>query len=883
MKKACAASLALALLLAGASEGGEALVSVLPAASGVEAISSLSQVVGVELGEDVPDSEQVLRLAREIAARWPQRVRLVEYARSLEGRDLVLLIIAAPENLARLPEIRADLARLGDIRTTEAGAIVPGVDELPAILWIAGSVHGDEASGGDAALALATYLAASRSAEVETILANLVVVIDPLQNPDGRARFVASLRQARGIEADPEPTSAEHEQPWPGGRFSHDLFDLNRDWFALTHPETAGRVRAMLEWHPTVVVDLHEMGAEMGYFFAPPATPVNPLLAPGYEELIRVVARANAAAFDARGWRYWTGEIFDSFYPGYGETWPSLGGAIGMTYEQASARGRVTRLKDGTLLEYRATVQHHLLAAFSTCQEVASERARFLKAWAAFRRDAVTDGRKGPLQAFLLEEGGDPTRAAALADLLVRQGIEVSRSDGSGLPAPGFVVPLAQPLGRLARCLLQRQTAMGSDFEKEQERRDSKRLPDEIYDVTAWSLPLLWGVPTRELAGLPSAGTLTAVKAGDAPPGAVRGEGRVGYLLAWRGIEAAQALAASLRAKVDVSVAAKPFVVGGRRFDRGTLVVRRAANPEDLAGRMSEIARRFGVEVFGVDSGLTDEGIDLGSNEVLRVTAPRVALAWDVPTAASGAGDVRYTLERVVGYPITVVRTASLATADLSHFDVIILPESWSARGTYMGVLGERGLGRIGQWVSEGGVLVAIGEGASALTEEKVALLSSKVEKRGGGVAEPKEGEKAVEPDPGKRPFDYQAFVTPQQEQPPLVPGAVLRVELDREHLLAAGFPGGSVNVLVNSRRSFLPLKLDRGANVGIYAPTESLVQAGFVLEASLQLLPRKAFLMVERRGRGSVIAFAEDPAARGMTRDAMLLLANAVFFGTTL
>lgn len=857
------ATLAGVVVPPGASEAR--FVDLLPAPTSTKAPEAAA-TWGFDWGEDVPDAEQVLRFARQLAAAVPERVQLIEYATSLEGRPLVLLVVASEANMAKLPALRAELAALADPRRVVGTDVARRLAELPAVVWIAGTVHGDEASGGDAALALATFLAASDAPEAADILANCLVVVDPLQNPDGRDRFVTTLRQARGRVADAEPASAEHQQPWPGGRLSHDLFDLNRDWIALSHPETRGRVAAMLAWHPMVAVDLHEMGAEQGYFFPPPAAPHHPFLTGDHLKLWDVLGRQVAAAFDEKGWRYWTREVFDSFYPGYGETWPSLLGAVGMTFEQASARGPRTRLEDGSMLTHREAVQHHLLAAFTTCTTVARERERFLRAWFEYRREAV---RRGGRRAYLFSSPADPVRAAELADLLVRHGIEVVRQGET------YAVPLSQPAGFLLRTLLERHTPMDAAFVEEQVRREARRLPDEIYDVTAWSLPLLWGVEITEVAEWSPPPDAQPVAAGQLRQGRVVGEGRVAFLVPWTGVASARVLAGLLAEGTEVGVASKPFRLAGRDFPRGTLVVRGGERRAELRATCETLAARFGVDVVGVDSGYADAGIDLGSNSVRRVRAPRVAVLWDTPTVPTSAGHLRHALERVIGYPATVIRTASVRHTDLRRFDVLLLPDA--RRGGYPQILGEEGTARLGQWVRDGGTLVAVGEGGQFLADEKVALLATTVEKR----RKAPDASKGEEP-PGTTGFDLGALV-PDEEEPPQVPGAILRVMLDGQHLLAAGFPGGFVDVLVNSRRAFLPLKLDKGRNVALYAAEKDLLQSGFVFAASRVMLAKKAYLMVQEHERGRVVVFAEDPAVRALPRSSMLLLANAVFFGPAL
>ncbi len=877
------AALAVVVVLAASwLAAGEPFFAVLPQATFDPAVPTVEKVLGFGWGEEISDPEQVARYARALADGAPARVRLLEYARSGEGRPLLLLVVGSAENVAAFDGIQARLAALGDPRTFPASELDQAVRSLPAIVWIECSVHGDEASGGDAGLALAYFLAAGRAAEVETVLAHALVVIDPMENPDGRARFVAATRAARGERPDAEEASAEHVQQWPGGRVSHELFDLNRDWFALTQSETRGRVKAMLAYHPTVVADLHEMGAEDGYYFAPPAPPRNPFLE-AESSLLDLLGRANAAAFDAHGYRYWTREVFDEFYPGYGDSWPAFTGAVGMTFEQASARGLVVRLEDGGTLTYREAVQHHLLAAFTTCLTTASDPGRFVRAWYAYRDAAVAAGRRGPVRAYLLTGGADELRAGELAEQLARQGIEAFRvtNGAEGVPTGAFLVRLDQPLGRLARTLLEPGVSMGEAFEKEQERRDRKRLPDEIYDITAWSLPLLWSITAKPLPSVPAGLGLERVAAGSPAAGTVTGEGKVAFLLPWEARASIQALARLLREGVKVGVATKPFTIGGQAFERGTLVIRRAANGADLRERLVAAARETGARFVGSDTGYAEHGVDLGSNSVVPLKPPRIALAWDAPTSPLCAGDLRYALDRYFGYPVSVVRTSSLAHAELSRFDVIILPDAGGRSGSYTETVGDQGVKRLASWVSEGGTVIGIGGGAAFLAAEKVGLLASVLEERPGSQAAPEKGKPAAQPQPTPpaRAPDPEDAERPAGEEPAMVPGSILRVELDTENPLAAGFAGGTVDALVYSRRVFRPLKLGKGTNVGVFAAGDQLVQSGFVLNASREQLPGKAYLMVQPHGRGKAVAFADDPAARGITRATMMLLANAVFF----
>ncbi len=846
--------LRLALALAAAAPVAAAEIP-LPAAPLDPSVPALEEVVGVGWGERITTPEEAVRYAEALAAASP-RVRLERYATSLEGRPLVLLIVASRERLARLEDVRAALARLGDPRLGPA----PDPATLPAVVWLACSVHGDEPSATDAGLELAYLLAAGGSPEVNEILERAVVVVDVCQNPDGRARFVASTRAARGIEPDATPWSAEHDQPWPGGRYSHDLFDLNRDWFVLTHPETRGRVRAMLSWLPTLVADLHEMGASMGYYFPPPAHPYHPAFTSDQVRLWERLGHALAAAFDARGWRYWTREIFDSFYPGYGESWPLLTGALGMTFEEASSRGLRIAPRHEAPLAYRDTVLRHLTAAWVTVLEAARHATAYLGGWAGFRRRAVESGRGG----WTLSGEAASGEAAELAELLAAQGIEVYRGAG------GYAVPAAQPLGALARTLLELRTPVEGAFAAEQERRVAKGLEPEYYDITAWSLPALWNVPVAPLARGFRPDPDARVNPGERPAGGVVGRGSRFFVADWNGLAAARLLARLLREGVVVRSSRKPLRIAGRSFHRGSLVVRADENGDGLRRRLEAAARVTGAQVVALDSSFAEEGVDLGSTAVRRIEPPRVALLWGHPARPTSAGHLRHAIERMAGYPVTVVRPRSLARVPLEDVDVLVIPDGsgWSR------AVPETQVQRLVHWVEEGGTLVAVGAAAEWLATDDVGLLPletrplrEKDEPPGGGAAPD-----AKTAGPPRR----------QPPPPPRVPGAILAARADEDNVLAAGLEGATVHVLVTSRRAFEPPPVGTGFTVVRYRERDPVV-SGVALARSRELLPGAAYMVEVPRGRGHVVAFAEDPAFRGMPHASIRLLLNAVLLARLL
>ena len=897
--------LALGLLL-GPINAGAQTFEYFPGATYDPTVPTLKQVVGHDWGERITMHGEVERYLHELAQASP-KVRLVRYAESWEGRALYYLIVASEANMARLEEIKAGMQRLADPRSVSEAETKELIQTLPAVTWLEYGVHGNEISSTDAGLLTAYHLAAAQNDElVKQILDQSVVIIDPMQNPDGRDRFINYFRQTRGPQPDQDPQAAEHNEPWPSGRMNHYLFDMNRDWFALTQPETRGRVQAFLEWFPVVFVDLHEMGSNATYYFAPPAEPRNPNLSDAQAEWQEVYGRNNATWFDRFRFDYFTREVFDSFYPGYGEGWPMFHGAIGMTYEQASVRGLAVKRDDETVLLYRDSVQHHFISSLSTAETTARHREELLQSFYDFRRSATEEGKQGAVKEFILAPGRDANRATKLAALLWQQGVEVKRAQqpftnarvydyfdetrqAKKFPAGTYVISLAQPAKRLARTLLDKHTPMGDAFVEEQVRRRRKRLPDQIYDVTGWSLPLLYGVEFY-VAERVSQGQFTTLEEAPAPQGGVHGE-RAGlaYLIPWGANSAARALADLLQQGVRVFSADKALRLNGREFPAGTLIIKVKNNPENLHEKMVELSAKHGADVYPIDNSWVDEGVNLGSNYVNYLKPPRIALAWNQPTHPYSAGWTRYVLEQMYGLPVTLVRTRQLRRTDLSKYNVLILPNASGFGGSYGEALGEAGAKHIKDWVQQGGTLLAFSAAARWLTGEKVGLLSTQRELRGGRPEREKKEGKLEGAKPGEKkkdeaaappePYNLEEAIQPEKELPDATPGAILRIQLDTEHWLAFGYDGGA-NVVVDSRNIFTPLKLDKGRNVGLYQPEGELLLSGFTWEESRRQLGSKAYLMYQPHGRGHVVAFAEDPNYRAFCDGLNLLFLNGIFFG---
>jgi hypothetical protein len=590
--------------------------------------------------------------------------------------------------------------------------------------------------------------------------------------------------------------------------------------------------------------------------------------------------RGNAARFDERGFSYFIREVFDSFYPGYGESWPIFHGAIGMTYEQASSRGLAFRREDDTVLTYRYGVVGHFTAAIATAATAAKNREQILRDFLEYRRSAVSQGEQG-VREYVLLPGSDPSRAERLATLLARQGIEVRRADepikltSRTVPAGAFLVSAAQPAGRMVRNLLDPHTSMDEKFVKEQDRRRRERLGDQIYDVTGWSLPFAFDVELLTSDRPLQVKATRVAGEGKAAPARPLAAAKVAYLIPW-GADTAAAVVELLRAEVAVQTADGPFSLGGRRYAVGTAIIR-VADQKDLHARLTKVLARYpAVEVVPADTGWVDEGISLGSGDVARLKAPKVAMAWDVPASSLSAGWMRYVIERRYGQPVTAVRARTLENVDLRRFDVLALPS-----GTY--TFNEEAVRRLKDWIRAGGTLITVAEASRWAAREKVGLLETRTLLRDGSPdvepAEDKDKKPAAAPvKPDEKP-DFEKAIQPERERPENTPGAMLRVRLNEEHWVTAGFDG-EIQAIVEGNRVFAPIRLDKGRNVGVYVAKDRLVASGLAWENAQALLAEKAFLVHQPMGRGHIFAFAEDPNYRAFTEATQLLFMNAILLG---
>jgi hypothetical protein len=740
------ASLGLALLLAAPAAASVGYDKLFPRARFDPAVPTQEAVVGVVPGARPIRHDELMRYVQAVAAA-SKRVRVLPYAKSWEGRELVVIAVSDEATIAVLDAFREEHARLMDPRVGGEPAA------SKAVAWMAYGIHGDELSSTDAAAAVLYWLAAGEDDAARAIRAKTLVLIDPCENPDGRDRFLAMLRSFGHQTPTADLEDLSHTAVWPWGRTNHYLFDLNRDWITLVQPETR-RVAEIARWLPQLMVDSHEMGATDTYLFSPARPPFNPFLPKRYHEWAARYAADQARALDAKGYPYYRGEWADEFFVGYGSSWAMYHGAIGILYEMSGTDGTIVLKPTGETRTYDQAVEHQVASSVSNLTTLAAHAADALRATIAARRDGVASGGSGLVRAWFLERSGDLERVDALARLLRDQGIEVLASDkpmkvaglrdiGTGeavsteLPAGSYMVPMSQPAWHLARTILDPHVPMEATFLREERESIERGRGTRIYDTTAWSLPLAQGVAAYWTAATPGTSGWSASAAPPAAPaGIVPAASR--EPVAWvfdGGTDGAAAAVAELLARgVTLRVAEKPFTVQGKSFLPGAILVRREGNPKDAAATLEAVGKSRKVAIIPMSTALADKGADLGGSYFHPLVAPRVGVFAGPLAASSEYGAIWHDLDVELGLRFTAIDLASFRSSDLRRYNVLVLPSTGDS-GAARGILGKEGLDALKRWVEAGGTLIGIGSGAELIADKDAGLTTARLRRQAQDIA----------------------------------------------------------------------------------------------------------------------------------------------------
>jgi hypothetical protein len=812
------------------------------------------EFLGYPLGSKYTPHHRVIAYAEAVAKANPSTMKFAEYGKTYENRPLVTVTIGSAENIARLEEIRLNNLRLAGMAKDR---MAPN-ENAPAIVWMSYNVHGAEPASSEAAMK--TIHALSKGGEWTK---NVVVIIDPCINPDGRDRYVNWYNGARSAVPDADPFAREHQEPWPGARSNHYNFDLNRDWAWMSQVETQQRIKIYNAWLPQVHVDFHEQGINSPYYFAPAAEPYHEVITPWQREFQVLIGRNHAKYFDANGWLYFTKERFDLLYPAYGDTYPTYNGAIGMTYEQGGIGGGLAVvLESGDTLTLKDRLEHHYTTGMSTVEVSSREAARLVKEFRKFFADGMQNG-FGEYKSYVIELD---LKNASLVDRLKKflddNGIAyewgadnkpykaynyiTGKEETKTFSPISLVLPSQQPKSAMLKVL----------FEPRSRITDSA-----TYDVTAWSIPYAWGL--KAYASSVRVGSGAKLPINERLPGGNWGAdmmGAMGVAIPWNDLSSAKVLAELMKRGVKVRVADEPFEIGKAKFDRGTLIVLKTSNKSfgnELFKQVDEAIAVAGKELvlrYPIGTAFADKGADLGSSKVRFIKKPKVALFTGQSISAYAAGEIWHYFEQDLKYPVSLVNAENAGSLRWSEFDVVIMPE-----GNYRFLNDKNGQDALKNWVRQGGRLIATENAVPQLANLEIGI---KLKKADEGKDTPKDYDLLKRYENRER--DY---------LPNSIPGAVYKVDLDNTHPLAFGMPDHYFTLKMDDN---IYEFLKDGWNVGVMKK-EAYV-SGFAGSKTKTKLKDGTLIGSVPVGRGSVIFFTDDPVFRSFWNAGKLLFANAVF-----
>jgi len=907
-----------------------------PGASYDSAISSPETILGQTLGTRASHVQEILRCFERWSSESP-RLEWKEIGRTHEGRMLGRAVIAHPDLLARLDQILEDRSLLFDPRGLDDARQAQILQSMPACAWLGYSIHGDELSGCDAALAVAYHLVASTDADVEDLLREVIVVIDPCQNPDGRERILAMVEQGSGYVQNLDYASMQRGR-WPHGRGNHYLFDMNRDWMAGTQPETRARWSEILRFAPQLLIDAHEMGAFDTFLFYPQARPHNPFLPARASHWHTIFGADQAHAFDAQGWSYYTREWADAWAPFYTDAWAALCGAIGILYEQANTTGIALKRPSGRILTYREAVHHQVTSSMANLRTLEAHGREILEDYLADRRKCCTPESPGNQRTLVVIAGHQEDRERRFLDLLLSQGIEVevleehmsaSQTEGvlrkleSALDVPpgSYLIPACQPQSNLVHSFLEFDVRVDKDTLLKEREDLERKGTSRMYDDTAWSLPLAFGLQAYwcDAAGARRR-KLDRVEfpAGEVAP-AAQPAAVVGWVVDGRDDRSVVFARAALDLGLAVHVSDEPFSTEGRVFARGSLLVRTHENETNAAVKVQQASQTAGVTAYATSSGRSpDEGPDLGGGHFHLLERPKVALVGNAPFGADSYGHLWHWLDVELGVSATLLDVQSFPDYDLRRYNVLILPPVFGALKEVLGDSAEE----LRRFVEEGGTLIACASSAAALTKEpfklsaavlredaladldgfhaeadkerrarKVEIDESQVwgdssrsdptnEDRSSDPASPS----ATRPDATSK---LDAKETPKQVEEARredrwrrrfsPSGVFLRAEVDDRHWLCSGTPS-EVAVFFQGDEAFY-------SRAPVVTPVrlvgrDRLRLSGLLWPEARERIENSAAVTLESLGRGQVILFATAPTYRNLTRLSARWFSNAVVYG---
>lgn len=805
----------------------------------------INDFLGYEVGSKFTRHHKIVAYCKALAQAYPSKIKLEQYGTTYEGRELLVAYVSSKENIENLETIANTNRTLCGMN--KGGRQAPIPTNPPVIVWLSYNVHGNEPSSSEAALLTLEDLVVNASAKTEEWLKNTVVIIDPCLNPDGRDRYVNWYNTSVGLNANADPMAREHQEPWPGGRTNHYNFDLNRDWAWQTQTESKARIKKYLQWMPQVHVDFHEQGYNEPYYFAPAAEPLHEVITNWQRNFQHTIGKNHAQYFDKNGWLYFTKERFDLFYPSYGDTYPTYNGSIGMTYEQGGIRaGLSIKTAEQELLTLKDRAQHHYTTSISTIEISSKNASNLVKEFSTFFDSYIT-GKAGIYKTYILSSN-DFNKLKAATNLLDQNNIEYgdingkfvgynyqTQKDGNiDLAKYSIAVSTQQTQGSLATVLLEPK---------------GKLSDSATYDITAWSLPYVYGVDGYALKT-----PRDIVSKKMANPSIVNLSSNYGYIIPYTNLHASSYLAFLLKNGVKVRFASKPFMYDSINYAAGTLLVLKTGNDKlDWNKWVNDGALQFNIQPIQVTTGMMQKGADFGSPDVRLINAPKVAMLTGDQVSANDAGEVWHFFEHTLNYPLTSLMAENIGRYNLKNIDVLILPDGW-----YRNLSDKAIADKLKDFVRGGGKLIALGGVVNTLANGDWGI-KNKVDK---------EDEKTAEYDALKKYGNKDREYLHEN-----IPGAIYKVELDNSHPLAYGY-SNTYYTLKQDANIYEFMK--DGWNVG-YLKKDNYV-AGYTGFKVKNKLKDGTLFGVSELGNGNVVFLADNPLFRLFWENGKQLFANAVF-----
>lgn len=805
-------------------------------------IPSPEQFLGYPIGHQHTRHDMIVGYLKELA-RVSDKATIHEYGKTHEERSLVILTITSKENLGNLDDLKAK-----HLAFVDPSKNISNYDDVPIFVNLGYNVHGNEPSSSEAAMLSAYTLVASQSPEIASYRKNAVVFIDPTINPDGRDRHTQWANMYKGNPLVSDPNDAEHNEYWPMGRTNHYWFDLNRDWLLGINPESRGKLAWYHEWYPNVVTDFHEMGSRSSYFFEPmkmnaSKDPIMPK--ENYEDLNNLFGNYYAEALDEIGSLYFTKEIFDGTYPGYGSSYPDLQGALALLFEQASSRGHLQDTPMGKI-SFPFTIRNQFISSMTTVKAAAENKATLYKYQQDFFKSALRNASGKKVRAYAFGDAYDANRNKAFIDKLLLHKIKVYRSSKD----KEYIVPTDQDQYRMVQTM----------FETYKQYRDSV-----YYDASAWSVANFYNMKYRALGRAPQLGSEITSADQVVKTGPVS-KSEYAYLIDWDDYNAPAALNHLQMKGLKVTSAFKPFGiktnVGDRAFNYGALMVpvsKQAVSSDSVFKVLQQAQNKFMVPMYSVSSGYSTRGVDLGSRHLTYIEPPKAAMIIGNGVRSYEAGEVWHLLDTRVGMPITKIPMRNFGRTSLDKYNTLVM-----VSGNYS-LLDSVIQKKIKNWVNQGNTLITIGSASKWAVDKK--LVKEKTTK----PKKDKDSTKIVE----RKPY-VDAGENLGKES---LGGVILEVDLDITHPLAFGYRDRQIPVYKNNTIFLAPSK-NEYATVAKYSKNPHI--DGFITPKNMdEFIKPSASLIVSPVGRGRVVMFADNPNFRGSWYGTNRLFLNAIFLGS--